>query len=293
MARSRNIKPGFYKNEDLAECSIWARFIFPGLWMLADRQGRLEDRPKRIKGELLPFDSQDVEPLLHELASKKDSQGIAFIVRYKNSDGAFIQISKFLTHQSPHYSEKSSVIKPPIFPELCGHDEGLKPENSEKTPIIKRGSQPPDSLIPDCPNPSSSNPDSGKMHMMTDVIISVPDGTIETGKNIPDCPYAKLVEIYHETLPLCRRVLILNNGRRGLLRARWREMAKKNGASSGYSTVEDGLAWWRNTFFTFVAESHFLTGRSSPTPGREAFVADLEWLMRPQNFSKVIEGKYP
>ena len=35
MARARNIKPGFYKNEDLAECSLTARFIFPGLWMLA------------------------------------------------------------------------------------------------------------------------------------------------------------------------------------------------------------------------------------------------------------------
>ena len=68
MARARNIKPGFYKNEDLAECSPWARLIFPGLWMLADREGRMEDRPKRIKGELLPYDSIDVDPLLEELA---------------------------------------------------------------------------------------------------------------------------------------------------------------------------------------------------------------------------------
>ena len=66
MARARNIKPGLYKNEDLAECSVWARYIFPGMWMLADREGRLEDRPKRIKGELLPYDSIEVEPLLVE-----------------------------------------------------------------------------------------------------------------------------------------------------------------------------------------------------------------------------------
>ncbi|MCX8018393.1 MAG: hypothetical protein N2690_10910, partial [Rhodocyclaceae bacterium] len=59
--RARNIKPGFYKNEDLAECSVWARLIFPGLWMMADRDGRLEDRPKRIKAELLPFDAVDVD----------------------------------------------------------------------------------------------------------------------------------------------------------------------------------------------------------------------------------------
>ena len=67
MARARNIKPGFFKNEELAECSLAARLCFPGLWLLADREGRLEDRPKRIKGELFPFDTFEVGPLLDEL----------------------------------------------------------------------------------------------------------------------------------------------------------------------------------------------------------------------------------
>ena len=154
MARARNIKPGFYKNEDLAECSIWARYIFPGLWMLADREGRLEDRPKRIKGELLPFDSEDVEPLLREL------EGRGFILRYRIDGASYIQISKFSQHQAPHYSEKPSAIKPPTLPELLPDDEQRKPENSRKATIIKRVSQPPDSLIPDSLIPDSLIPDS-------------------------------------------------------------------------------------------------------------------------------------
>jgi hypothetical protein len=148
MARARNIKPGFYKNEDLAECSVWARFIFPGLWMLADRDGLLEDRPKRIKGELLPFDPQEVEPLLAELERHK------LIIRYKNSDGAFICIPKFKAHQSPHYSEKPSGIKPPDYQEQAESDEPASGGNSGNTPgalpendSIKRGSQPPESLL--------------------------------------------------------------------------------------------------------------------------------------------------
>lgn len=169
MARARNIKPGYYANEDLAECSVWARYIFPGLWMLADREGRLEDRPKRIKGELLRFDDQPIEPLLAELASKKDAQGIPFIVRYQNSDGRFIQISKFSVHQTPHYSEKQSVIKPPSFPESPSDDgldnPGALQEHSGNSPGLKGGSQPPDSLNPDSLNPDcsdsgSSNPPS-------------------------------------------------------------------------------------------------------------------------------------
>ena len=151
MARARNIKPGFFKNEDLAECSPWARLCFAGLWVLADREGRLEDRPKRIKGELFAYDSIEVEPLLRELEAR------GFLVRYRNEDGSFIQISKFAAHQTPHYSEKTSVIKPPNFQE-SDPDEGASTprglqEDSKKERALKRGAQPPDSLIPDSPNP--------------------------------------------------------------------------------------------------------------------------------------------
>lgn len=107
MARARNIKPGFYKNEQLAECSIWTRYIYPGLWQLADREGRLEDRPKRIKGELLPFDSVDVEQLLTELAST------GFIQRYQAEGKRYIQIIAFPKHQNPHHREPPSNIPPP------------------------------------------------------------------------------------------------------------------------------------------------------------------------------------
>lgn len=164
MARARNIKPGFYKNEDLAECSIWARFIFPGLWTLADRDGRLEDRPKRIKAELLPFDSQDVEPLLVELHNR------CFILRYRNEAGNFIQILKFAAHQSPHYSEKKSVIKPPEFPESYGDEQATTPrkppDDSGNSGGIKRGSQPPESLVL---NPDSLNPDKSIVGLLPDV----------------------------------------------------------------------------------------------------------------------------
>lgn len=154
MARARNIKPGFYKNEDLAECSVWARLIFPGLWMLADRDGRLEDRPKRIKGELLPFDSVEMEPLLAELHARK------FILRYESGGMKCIQILKFKEHQAPHYSEKPSIIPPP-FPENGGIMPPPVAERSENPQGIKRGPQPPDSLNPSSLNPSPSNPDPG------------------------------------------------------------------------------------------------------------------------------------
>jgi hypothetical protein len=45
-------------------------------------------------------------------------------------------------------------------------------------------------------------------------------------------------------------------------------------------------------FFDHVSGSRFLTGRADSKPGVPPFCADLEWLMRPTNWAKVVEGKY-
>jgi len=121
MARARNIKPGFYTNEDLAECSVWARYIFPGLWMMADREGRLEYRPKKIKGELLRFDEQAAEPLLEEL------RRWGFIEIYEVAGRSYIQILTFHKHQNPHHRESESEIPPPQSPGLLPHGTTSKP----------------------------------------------------------------------------------------------------------------------------------------------------------------------
>jgi len=94
------------------------------------------------------------------------------------------------------------------------------------------------------------------------------------------CPHHEIIAAYHEALPTCTPVKIWGEQRRGLLRQRWREDAKRQ-----------RIEWWRR-FFAYVAESRFLTGRAENEPGRDPFVADLEWLIRPRNFVKVIEGKY-
>lgn len=107
MARSRNIKPGFFKNEILGEQDPAIRLLFIGLWTLADREGRLEDRPKRIKGELFPFDSFDIDPMLNQLQAEK------FLVRYEVEDMRYLQIVNFVKHQDPHYKEKASEIPSP------------------------------------------------------------------------------------------------------------------------------------------------------------------------------------
>lgn len=91
-----------------------------------------------------------------------------------------------------------------------------------------------------------------------------------------NCPHKAIIALYHEHTP-CRRIREWDGQRPGLLRALWRKHPE--------------LEWWTG-FFQYVAESDFLCGRSKPKNGDPPFMADLEWLIRPNNFQKIYEGKY-
>lgn len=96
----------------------------------------------------------------------------------------------------------------------------------------------------------------------------------------PPCPHADIVAAYHEILPQLTHVRDWTGDRQAFLRSRWREKPERQ-----------NLDWWRK-YFRYVASCPFLIGEGESGPGREPFYADLEWLVRPKNFRKVIEGKY-
>lgn len=120
--RSRNLKPGFFKNEQLAEMPAEGRLLFAGLWCMADREGRLLDRIKRIKIELFPGDNFDIDALLNQL----ESGGL--IVRYEAQGTPCIQVLNFLKHQHPHHKEPLSTLP------MSGTSLGLSPPAIDKSP---------------------------------------------------------------------------------------------------------------------------------------------------------------
>lgn len=99
MARKRDVKPGFFLNEVLAECSPLARLLGIALLMQADREGRIEDRPKKLKAVCLPYDDCDMDSLLTELSNAE------YLTRYEAEGFQVIQICKFTEHQSVHPKE--------------------------------------------------------------------------------------------------------------------------------------------------------------------------------------------
>lgn len=147
--RARNIKPGFFKNEDLAEDGPLAMIAFAGLWGIADREGRLEDRPKRIKAEIVPYFDCNMDEILDSLSPE-------FIVRYSVNGNNYIQIIEFHKHQNPHKNEAKSVI-----PEMSSTSTLQAPEKHRTNPA---DSLIPDSLIPDTPpNPPRGEVAEGKL----------------------------------------------------------------------------------------------------------------------------------
>jgi hypothetical protein len=90
--------------------------------------------------------------------------------------------------------------------------------------------------------------------------------------------HEEVIKAYHELLPEAPQVKVWSKKRRQALDARIRERCKDGKPAA---TID----YWRG-FFEKVAASDFLCGRAT------SFVASLEWLLRPENFLKVIEGNY-
>jgi hypothetical protein len=127
MARARNLKPSFFKNDVLAGLPALTRLLFAGLWTLADREGRLEERPLRIKAEILPYDVCDIDAMLQSLHDR------GFIIRYTASAVRFIEIINFAKHQNPHAKEAASTIP---APDKTGASTVPVPEFPERAPEI-------------------------------------------------------------------------------------------------------------------------------------------------------------
>ncbi len=146
MARARNIKPAFFDNDELAENDPLGRLLFIGLWTLCDFNGNLEWREKRIKKQLLAYDSCDIK----KLAINLDKSG--FVRFYSDGEKMYLNIENFAKHQNPHKNERAKGSDIPNYSEsmrqavdlkelAINHDKSrLEPEDYDSNPA--------DSLIP-------------------------------------------------------------------------------------------------------------------------------------------------
>ena len=255
MPRARNIKPAFFANEDLAEIEPIGRLLFIGLWTLADRDGRLEDRPKRIKGELFPYDNCDINALLDDLHK------YGFILRYEVDGGKYIQIVNFSKHQNPHPKEPSKGFP---FPETC---EQVVSREKKLQATDKQVAKNADILNPDILNPEYIYSDSDESPS--------PPPSRAGGCEKEHIPYDEILEHYKQLCPSLPIPSKLNTSRKTQIKARW-----KNDLHGNFEEMD--------AFFRRVEASDFLTGRN----GARAKPFGIDWIFKEQNFLKIQEGNY-
>lgn len=140
MARSRNIKPGFFLNDVLSEIEPLGRLLFAGLWTIADKAGRLRDSPKKIKACILPYDDCDVNNLLNELWKRK------FITRYVVDNEGYIAVINWKKHQNPHMKEVESEIPEPEEEAFYSEQELNEHHTSTMQEQVLHETSPADSL---------------------------------------------------------------------------------------------------------------------------------------------------
>lgn len=277
MARARNIKPGFFKNELLIELGAFDRLLFVGLWCLADREGRIEDRPKRIKLELFPCDTYDVDAGLNELAR------CGFIKRYEINGISVVSIANFLKHQTPHGTEKDSELPDENgtmtqHERVNGYVTGQKRANNVKSEANNRQSPLDNSArtviapLDNTLNPDSLNPE-------VDICTNVHRLASKT-------PYQQLIDLYHDKCSYLPKVTVVNDSRKRAMKARFSEVMKTE------KWTEEQTISWFGEYYGIVNQSKFLTGRAAASNGHRPFKADWDWIHNPNNFVKVVEGKY-
>ena len=262
MARARNIKPGLFKNEILGVADPIYTLLFEGLWVLADREGRIEDRPLRIKAEIFPYrEGLNIDEMLNWLQTN------GFIRRYVARGKKCIVVCEFVKHQNPHKNESDSELPAP-------EGEGSNAEEiGRSTEII--GSARADSLSSD-----SLNSDS----------LFEPNGSVGKADPLPRCDTQSVVNLYHEVLPELPAVRLMSDQRRRAISSLWRFVltSKKSDGTPRATNADEAMDWIRG-YFARARDNDFLMGRGQKAAGHEGWQCDLDFLLSEKGKKHVIE----
>lgn len=246
--RARNIKPSFFLNEELADLDSSCKLLFIGLWCLADRDGYLQYRPRRICAEIFPYNQTfrpKVCPWLDNLAEsglirfwyekgnnpnnlsnneplgprsvlglsragQECSEKTQVKTLVKPQKPFAIEVINFAKHQRPHRREKESEIKSLVDRSVLGRswDGPRCPERGMRNE--ERGIHTP---------PQHPKPGEGEKEKIKQPILSIPLNKKGTEFHIFDEDIREWQETFSgidvlQELKVCRQWNIDNPKRR-------------------------------------------------------------------------------
>jgi hypothetical protein len=243
-----------------------ARFIFQGLWTIADRDGRLlEPHPLTLKARFLPADDVDAAAGLEALVSA----GLA--LRYEVEGKRLLWLPGFRSNQNPHPKEVRSVLPPHPSDAVTEPRIVLKAHASTEgtTQTVMQGGFAGRDLR-DLRDPSGP---SGEQHMSTPAVADAPEAVDA------EDPAQLLRDLWALTNPDLPQ---------------WQGRLNKQRRNAARRALERRPATEWGVVFRRIHDSDFLNSRGDRATG---WRADLDWAIRsagvkPEPSAQVLEGKY-
>jgi hypothetical protein len=169
VARIRTIKPEFWSDERVGECSVSARLLLIASLNFSDDHGGLDRSAKQLKAQAFPYDDIDCEPLVRELIK------VGLFIEYSVNGKKYLHIKGFRKHQKvekpakpriPVYEE--SVTPPRLLPDYSpsphlgvavssSEGKGREGKGSREEPLRQLDSAPSEEGRD--PEPASPGPD--------------------------------------------------------------------------------------------------------------------------------------
>jgi hypothetical protein len=270
MARIRTIKPEFWTSEQVAECSPNARLLFIGIWSFCDDNGIHPASVKRLKMEVFPSDvitDAEIQTMINELLR------VGLLHHYTVKNQWFWHVTGWAKHQKidkPTY--RHPLPNQADFADGSASTPGTFGEASPSAPL-RNGME---SNGMESNGVDITNPVGLVVASQASDLLGDAPATQEKKTAADSCPHQKIIDLYHEVLPMCPRVRDWTAKRAKQLRARWNEDKSRQ-----------SLEYWKG-LFEYIAECDFLVGKA----GRSPFFANLDWITKSINFTNIREGKY-
>ena len=242
------------------------------MWNFCDDGGVHPASAKTLKAEVFPSDDLTAEAV-GSLVGELIAQGL--VIEFEADGKRYWHVTGWARHQrieKPTYRHPQPDKAPGIPGALADPSPNppgalADPSTPEGKGMEGKGSRPTSDEV----GSAQASPDHGK---------PVPA--------IPDCPHQQIIALYAKHLPALPQPRIWEGQRAENLRARWRwVLTARRGNGQRYATDLPSALDFFDRFFSYAADSDFLTGRNGSWQG-----CDLAWLVKAENFAKVLEGKY-
>ena len=126
---------------------------------------------------------------------------------------------------------------------------------------------------------NSANPELTRLKAKQEPLTINQEPLTKDQKNTPSAPYADIIDSYHKILTELPRAKVLTDKRKRYIKELWKSK-NEDGKTRG------DMEWW-DSYFTYCKSIKFLHGENE-----RGWTANLEWIVKPENFVKIIEGNY-